>query len=75
MGDVGSSNVTFLGAFFLNAHRHLLTSNALKQFYPISVSPLAAALSPSNVRRKSSHQNIREKREDQRQFQITKSAE
>lgn len=62
--------LSFLGAFFLSAHRHPLTSRALKQFHPISVSPLAAALSPSNVRRKSSCQNIWKKREDQRQFQI-----
>ena len=60
----------FLGAFFLSAHRHPLTSSALKQFHPISVSPLAAALSPSNVRRKTSCQNIGKKREDQRQFPI-----
>ncbi|EPY80296.1 hypothetical protein CB1_000844022 [Camelus ferus] len=56
----------------------LLTSThrcACKQFCPVSVSAPAAALSPPNVRRKSSQQNISKRREDTKQSKMTELLE
>lgn len=45
MGRVESSSVTFPGAFFLSAYRHVLTSSASQQLCPVSLSALAMAFS------------------------------